>query len=106
VADIITPVALGGQAFPALSYSNTFSVAIGTASVQSNTFTGNAVTLIATSDCWCSLIQGTATPHTTGSFFLPRGVFFTVAVPTGSGRIAVIQDSAAGFLSYLVAAQG
>jgi hypothetical protein len=105
MTDVVMPHSFG-SAFQALAYSSVFNLAVGASSAQSNTFTGNCITLVATTDCWCSVLQNTAVPGATSSFFLPKGVFFSLAIPSGSGRVAVIQDSAGGFLTYMVAQKG
>jgi hypothetical protein len=92
--------------FQALAYQNCFSLAVGSASVTSNTFTGAVVTLSADTDCYVTFNGNPAVVGATGSFFLAKGVIFSVAFPAGSGRISVIQASAAGHLTYAVAAQG
>jgi len=106
--DVITPIGLNGQSFPALSYSNAFTLAVGAASVQSNTISANAVTFVSTCDCWVNIVGNTpAGAGLTGCMYLPAGVFFTIAIPTGSTRLAVIADgSATGSFVYMPAAKG
>jgi hypothetical protein len=104
-SDVFMPLGLTGP-FPALAYTNCFTLAVGATSVTSNTFTGSAVTLSADTDCFVTFNGNPAVVGATGSFFLAKGAIITVAFPAGSGRISVIQASAAGHLTYAVAAQG
>jgi hypothetical protein len=108
MADIVMPLGLGGSSFPALGYQNAFTLTVGAASVQSNTITASAVTFIATCDLWVNIVGNTpAIAGATGCIFVPAKTFFTLAIPTGSTRLAVIGDNGAtGSFVYAPAARG
>lgn len=76
-------------------------VAIGVASVASAALgtNTNLVILTATSNCWIAYgAAPTAAKDTAGSFYLPANFPQDLAVTPGF-KFAVIEDSAAGFLS-------
>jgi hypothetical protein len=108
MSDVFMPLGLGGNAFPALALQNAFTLAISGTSVQSNTITASAVTFVSTCDCWVNIVGNSpAGAGLTGCIFLPKGVFFTLAIRTGTTRLAVIADgSATGSFVYAPAARG
>lgn len=80
------------------------SVAIGAASVQSSAVgaTTNRFVLTATVNCWVAVGDNpTAAAHTAGSFYMPAGAMFPISAVAGSTKVAVIQDSASGYLSVM-----
>lgn len=80
-------------------------VAIGAASAQSAAVgaTTKRVVLIADQDCWVSVgADPTAAKQTAGSFPLAdKSPSYPIKVVPGVTKIAVIQDSAAGYLSII-----
>jgi hypothetical protein len=105
-ADVFTPLGFGGELFPALAYSNTFTIAVGAASVAGNTFVASAVTMVSTTNCWVNLFGNAAAVGATGSMYLPANQFFTFSNTAGSMKLSVIQDTVAGTLCYMPAAKG
>jgi hypothetical protein len=80
-------------------------VSIGAASVASNAVgaTTRRVVLISDTDCWVSIgANPTAAKQTAGSFTLAaKSPSYPIKVVPGVTKIAVIQDSAAGYLSII-----
>ncbi len=60
---------------------------------------GAVYSLVATVAAWFAVAASpTAAAHTTGSMYLPAGVPRLFLAPAGSFKVAVIQDSAGGFV--------
>jgi hypothetical protein len=57
-------------------------------------------------DCWVAIGSNpTATASTTGSFFLSEGIpSYPISVTGGTTKVAVIEATAAGFLSVIESA--
>jgi hypothetical protein len=80
-------------------------VAIGAASAQSSAVdaTTKRIVLSASSACWVAIgADPTAAANTAGSFYLAAGAqSYPIKVTSGVTKIAVIQDSATGYLSII-----
>lgn len=67
----------------------------GTSAASTNAIPANSVLLYATQDCY--VVFGTSPTATTSGFFVAKGQYISVAIPSAS-KVAAIQDSAAGKL--------
>ena len=110
-ADILSPFASGGQAYPAavgdfahvqnLSFTTTAPVASNPA------FNAALIALSATAACWIAVNPApTAAKAGSGSFYLPPNIVVYLALPDSAQKVSVIGDSASGTLSVLPALRG
>jgi hypothetical protein len=95
---------MGDKISEVLNVLTVQNLAIGAASVQSAAFNAKTgrITLTASSACWVAVGKGAgvaAAVAGAGSFFLPaNGTSYPISIEEGS-KIAVIQDTASGYLS-------
>lgn len=73
-------------------------VAVSGTSAQSAAMQTNEIMLVATTACWIKFgTNPTAVANTDANLYLPAGIFYTIKWVPGQ-KVAVIQDSAAGYL--------